>query len=129
MDESWQDQDDPSQNVEMVSTTSIEQSHAVTLSIEETHASKRQAQSCLINYLSKEFIQIDKRKWNDIFACDIVERNSLGWKISKRLTAFVRHRDMDNREIDGAINCGSSYPKLRRDFESESARTFYDRDH
>ena len=38
----------------------------MTSSIEETHASKPQAPSSLMNYLSKEFIQIDKRKWNDI---------------------------------------------------------------
>ena len=39
--------------------------------IEDTreHASKPQAQSRLMNYPSKEFIQMDKRKWNDIPVC------------------------------------------------------------
>ena len=40
VDESWHGQDDPHQNIEMVSFASCEQSHAVTSSIEETHASK-----------------------------------------------------------------------------------------
>ena len=54
------------QNVEMMSSTSGEQSHAVRSSIEETHASKPQAKSSLVSYPSKEFIQVDERKWNDI---------------------------------------------------------------
>ena len=121
VDESWHDQDDSPQNVEIVSSTSVEQSHAVA-----SHAPKPQAQSSLMNYPSKEFIQIDKRKWNDISACDAVERNSLDWKISKRLTVLVRHQDIDNRDIDGAIHWSSLYPRLRRDFEREGGRTFSD---
>ena len=65
------------------------------------------------------------RKWNDIPAFDTVERNSVDWKISKRLTAFVRHREFDG-EIDGAVHWSSLRPKLRSDFESEGARTFSD---
>ena len=60
--ESWQDHDDFLHNIEMVSSTSVEQSHAVTSSTEETHASKPQALSSLMNYPSKEFIQIEMRK-------------------------------------------------------------------
>ena len=53
MDESWHDQEDPPQDVERVSSTSVEQPHAVTSSIEETHASKPHAQSILMNYFSE----------------------------------------------------------------------------
>ena len=42
--ESWHDQDDSPENGEMVSSTSVERSHAIKSSIEETHASKPQAQ-------------------------------------------------------------------------------------
>ena len=80
MDESWHDQDDSLQTDEMVSSTSVQRSHAVTSSVEETHASKPQAQSSIpMNYLSTEFIQIDRRKWNDILACDNVDKDSLAW--------------------------------------------------
>ena len=37
VDESWHDQEDPLQDVEMVNSTSVQQSHARTLSIDETH--------------------------------------------------------------------------------------------
>ena len=96
--------------------------------IEDTrdHASKPQAQSSLMNYPSKEFIQMDKRKWNDIPVCGIIERNPLEWKITKRITNLVRHRDIDHREIDGAVHWSSLCPKLRREFESEGARTSSD---
>ena len=47
-------------------------------------------------------------------------------KISTRLTAPMRHRDIDNREIDGAVHWSSLSPKLRRDFEREGVRTFSD---
>ena len=79
IDESRHDQDDPHRNVEMVR----------------------------MSYLSKEFIQIDKRKWNDIPACFYVDKYSLDWKISKRLTALVRLREIDNREI--ATKCSASF--------------------
>ena len=82
MDESWQDQEDPPQDVEMVSSTSVAQSHAIiTSSIEETHASKQTEQSIPMNYPSKEFTQMHRRKLNDILTCDNVERYSLAWKI------------------------------------------------
>ena len=55
MDESWHDQDDSPENGDMVSSASVERSHAVTSSIEETHASKPQAQSSLMDYPSREF--------------------------------------------------------------------------
>ena len=101
VDESSHDQDDPPQGIEMVSSTSVEQSHAVTLSITETHAPKPQEQPSLVNYPSAEFIQLDKRKWNVIM-------------MSTRIL----------RETDGAVHWGSLFPKLRRDFEREGARTF-----
>ena len=85
VDESWHDQDDPPEDGEMVSSTSVERSHAVTSSIEETHASKQQTQSRIpMKYPSKEIIQIDKREWDDILAFRSVERNSLVCKISKK---------------------------------------------
>ena len=87
-DESWQDQEDPPQDVEMVSCTSVEQSHAKTSRIEEIHASKQQAQSIPMDSLSEEFIQIDGAKWND----------SVAWNIPKRLTVLERHRELD-REL------------------------------
>ena len=37
VDESWQDQEDLPRDVEMVSSTAVEQPHAITSSIEETH--------------------------------------------------------------------------------------------
>ena len=68
------DQDDSPENGEMVSSTSVERSHAITSRVEETHASMPQAQSCLMHYPSKGFIQIDRRKWNDLPAYGIVEK-------------------------------------------------------
>ena len=62
VDESWHDQDDSPGNGEMVSSLSGERSHAITSSIEETHASKPHARSSLMKYPSKEFIQIDKKE-------------------------------------------------------------------
>ena len=111
VDESWRDQEDPPKVVEMVSSTSVEQSHARTSSTEETPASKQQEQPILMNYLSEEFIQIDRRKWNDIVAGDDVARYPLAWKNSKRLTALVRHRELDHREIDGAVHWSSFVPE------------------
>ena len=106
----------------MVSSTSVEQSQAITTSIEETHASKQQGQSSTqMNYPSEEFIPIDKRKWNDIPAVDNVKRESLARNISKRFTVFVRHR-----EVDEPVHWSSLLLVLRRDFEREGARTFSD---
>ena len=80
-----------SQDVEMVSSTSVEQSHAITTSIEESNTSKQQRQSSIsLNYLSQESIPIDKRKWIHPVV-DNVKRVSLALKASKTLT-FVRHR-------------------------------------
>ena len=83
VDKSWQDQEDPSQDVEMVRSTRVGQSHAITSSSEETDASKQQEQSIPMKYPSEEFIQIDRRKWNGIPACDGVERFLLLKKIEK----------------------------------------------
>ena len=137
VDESWHDQGNPPRNVEMVSSTSIEQSHAITTSIEETHATKQQETSSIpMNYSSEEFIPIDKR--NDIPACDNVDKYVLGWKIcdipvfdnvkrtsvaekvSQKVTVFVRHRER-HREIDGAVHWSSLSLVLRRDFEREGS--------
>ena len=52
-----------------------------------------------MNYFAEEFIQVDKRKWNDILACLYVDKYSLYWKISKRLTALVRHRRSSSLEF------------------------------
>ena len=59
-------------------------------------------------------------------AYDIVERKSLEWKILKMVSVFVRHRDLADRETDGAVHWRSLCSKLRREFESEGARTFSD---
>ena len=120
VNESWHDRDDSAENGEVVSSTSVERSHAITSGIKESHASKPQAQSCLMNH-SKEFIQIYKRKWNDILAYGIVEG-----KISKRLTALVRYREHYHREIHRAVHWSLVFLKLRLDIESEGARVFSD---
>ena len=78
-----------------------------------------------MNYLSKEFILIDRRKWDDILACNNVEWYSLAWIISKRLTVLVRYRELDRVTI-GAVHWSFLFRKLRRDFESGGARTFSD---
>ena len=78
-----------------------------------------------MNYPSKEFIPVDKRKWDDIRAVDNVERESLSRKTSKRLTVFLRHGERQ-REIDGVVHWSSLLLVLRRDFERECARTFSD---
>ena len=57
-----------------------------------------------MNYFSKEFIQIDKWKWNDFPTCDVVEKYSLTGNISKSLTALVRDRELDHQEIDGVVH-------------------------
>ena len=102
----------------MVSSTSVQRSHAETSSVEETHASKPQAQSSIpMNHLSTDFIQIDRRKWSYFLACDNVDKDSLAWKISKRLTALARHRKIE------AVHRSALFPQLRRDFEREGART------
>ena len=63
-------------------------------------------------------------KWLPV--CDIVERYSLAWKISKRLTALVQHQETDNREIDGASHWSSLSTRLQREFERDGARTSSD---
>ena len=60
--ESWHDQDNSLENGEMVSSTSVGRPHTIIPTIEETHASKPRAQSRLMNYFSKEFIQIDNQE-------------------------------------------------------------------
>ena len=65
-----------------------------------------------------------KTVWPEIFlgyvpACVTVEKYSFAWKISNILTALARHRDLDHREIDGAVHWSPLFPKLRRDFERE----------
>ena len=47
MDDSWQDQEDPPQEVGMVSSASVDPTLAITTSIGETHASKQQEQSSI----------------------------------------------------------------------------------
>ena len=74
--------------------------------------------STAVNCSPEEFIPVDKRKWNDIPAVDNVKRESLVWKITKKLTTFVRHRQR-NREVDGAVYWCSLLSTLRRDFERE----------
>ena len=120
VDKSWQDQEDTSQDVEISSSTTVGQSHAITSSIEQTDASKQQEQSIPMKCPSEEFIQIDRRKWNEIPARDSVERFLL------LMTALGRHRELEHREFDGAVQWRSLFPKPRRDFDCEGARTFSD---
>ena len=77
----------------MVSCTSVEQSHAKTSRIEETHASKQQEQSIPMNSLSEEFIQIDGVKWNEFLA----------WNIPKRKKVLERHRELDRELMEQFI--------------------------
>ena len=84
VDESWQDQEDPLHDVGMMSSSSVvEQSHSMT-----SPASKQQEQSIPMNYRSEVFIQINRRKWNDILACDNVERCSLAWKNLEKIDSI-----------------------------------------
>ena len=65
-------------------------------------------------------------KLNNIPAWKDVERKSLEWKISTLVTHLVRHRDLADRETDGAVHWSSLCLKLRRAFQSEGAQTFSD---
>ena len=44
----------------------------------------------------------------------------------EKMKPLVQHRDIDSREIGGAVHWSSLFPKLRRDFERGGARTFSD---
>ena len=94
----------------MVSSTSVQQSYAMTTSVDESSASKQQERS------SMEFIPIDQRKWNDIPGANNANR-----------TVFSRRRKL-YRDIDGAIYWCSLFFTLRGDFENEGAGTFPGRD-
>ena len=50
----------------------------------------------------------------------------MAWTISKLVTNSARHRDLADRETDGAVHWNSLCPKLRRAFQSEGAQTFSD---
>ena len=52
--------------------------------------------------LSKVFIPIYQRKWNDILAAENVWTGSLAWKISKKVTKLTRHQKL-HRDIDQTI--------------------------
>ena len=41
--------------------------------------------------LSKIFVPIDQRKWNDISAVDYVIQRSLSYRVSKTMTQVLRH--------------------------------------
>ena len=69
---------------------------------------------------SKIFMPIDQRKWSDIPAVNSVKKQSLAWRVSKKVTIFSRHQEL-HREIDGAICWCSLLLVLRRDFEIEGA--------
>ena len=92
----WQELEEPPHDVEMVSYASIE----------ESNATEQQEQSTIpMDPLSKRFIPIDQRKWNDIPAVHSVKKVSLAWRVSKKVTIFSRHQEL-HREIDGAIHVG-----------------------
>ena len=64
----WQGLEEPPHDVEVVSYASSE----------ESNATEQQEQSTIaLNPLSKIFIPIDQRKWNDIPAVDSVKKVSL----------------------------------------------------
>ena len=42
------------------------------------------------------------------------------------VTNLVRHRDLTDRETDGAVHWNSMCSKLRRAFQSDGAQTFSD---
>ena len=89
VDEAWQQLEEPPQDVEMVSSASVEQSFAMTTSIEESNAQS----SILMNPPSKAFIPTDHGKWIDSPAVNNVKRESLAWKISKKVRCF---HDVEN---------------------------------
>ena len=68
VDESWQDQEDSPQDVEMASSTNVDQSHVITSSMEETHASKQQEQPSLMNCFSKK-VHSDRQNEVECYSC------------------------------------------------------------
>ena len=116
VDEAWQELEELPHDVGMLSFSSIE----------ESNATKRQEQSTIpVNPLSKIFMPIDQRKWNDTPAVNSVKEESLASRISKKVTIFSRHQEL-HREIDGAIHWCSLLPMLRREIEIEGAGVFSD---
>ena len=97
VDESWHDQDNSPENGEMVGSTSVGRPHPIISSIEETHASQPQAQSNLMNYLSKD-------RHDDIFCLWYCRKAVSVVEISKMVLNLVRHRDLADRETDGAVH-------------------------
>ena len=125
VDEAWQEQEEHPQDVETESFLSVEESCAMSTSIEESHASKQQESNIPMNLPSKRFIPTDQRKWNDIPAADNVKTDSLACKISKKVMKLFRHQK-HHREIDGANYWCSLLPMQRRDFANEGAEIFSD---
>ena len=123
VDESWHDQDNTPEKAEMVSHISDGRPHAVISSIEETHASQPHAQSNLMNYPSKDSIQIDKKE---------VEGRSSFWYCRKKVSGVENFEDglkmcTTSRHCRSRNWWSSSFcSKLRRAFQSEGARTFPD---
>ena len=62
VNESWNDLDDPPQDVEMVNSASVERSHAIARIIEETHASKTQWMTFLPAILSTRNLLLRKSR-------------------------------------------------------------------
>ena len=126
VEELYHDPDSFLERREMANHTSVGRPHAIISSIVETQASKPETQSDLMNNYFENFIQIDKRKWDDILACEDVARKTLAWKVSKLVVNSVRRRDLAERETDGAVLWNSMRPKPRRTFQSEGAQAFSD---
>ena len=76
--------------------------HAMLSSTEDTRASQP-TQANQTNNHSEDFIPIDKRKWNDITAYGEVRGRTLEYRISKLVASLLRHQDVADREIDGAV--------------------------
>ena len=78
------------------------------------HKGEPSPQSDLV---SKIFLQIDQRKWNDILAVDYVsKKRSWPWRVSNIVTEMSRHR-----ADDGAIGWNTLLRRLCRDFENDNA--------
>ena len=127
VDEPWHDQDDSPENGEMVSSTSVERSHAITPSIEENSCVEATGtiesdelpfqKSSSSSTKGSGMIFLPTVMWKGILLSGNLEKNN---KILYDISTLL------NRDIDGAVRWSSLCSKLRREFEKEGARTFTD---
>ena len=111
----------------MVSSTSVERSHAITPSIEENLCVKATGtiESDEFSF-PKKFIQFDKGSGMIFLPTVMWKGILLSGTSRKEQQIFYDIETLLNRDIDGAVRWSSLCSKLRRDFEKEGARTFSD---